>query len=95
MWEEIHPKFRIDIILGTIWFQLLEGAGAGADEEDRILLITDGEENPQGGPTIDDVMKDIIESQVMVHSIALGSEASKSLGELCHATGTASQSSYK
>ncbi|XP_046326438.2 calcium-activated chloride channel regulator 1-like [Haliotis rufescens] len=66
---------------------LLEGAGAGADEEDRILLITDGGENPDGGPTIDDVMKDIIESKVMVHSIALGSDASKSLGELCHATG--------
>ncbi|XP_046580959.1 calcium-activated chloride channel regulator 1-like [Haliotis rubra] len=67
---------------------LLKGAGReGTSEEDRILLITDGEENPQGGPTIADVIEDITESRVMVHSIALGRDASKSLGELCQATG--------
>ncbi|XP_046584208.1 calcium-activated chloride channel regulator 1-like [Haliotis rubra] len=57
----------------------------GDSKTGRILLITDGEENRS--PTVDSIMKDILTSEVVVHTIAYGQQASKTLADLSAQTG--------
>ncbi|XP_067664856.1 calcium-activated chloride channel regulator 1-like isoform X2 [Haliotis asinina] len=57
----------------------------GDSKTGRILLITDGEENRP--PYVDSIMKDILASKVVVHTIAYGQQASQTLADLSAQTG--------
>lgn len=57
----------------------------GDSKTGRILLMTDGEENK--APYVASIMKDILASGVVVHTVAYGKQASKTLEDVSSQTG--------